>query len=91
MSSTKDATNTAITLAARSVAEISKSKAILAFTSSGTTAQRMSKLRPSVPIIAVTYNIETARWLSMLWGVYPIVIAAPKTGDYNIRNEIVKG
>lgn len=48
------------------VAEISKSKAIIAFTTSGSTALRVSKLRPTVPIIAVTYSAETARWLAMV-------------------------
>ena len=48
------------------VAEISKSKAIIAFTTSGSTALRVSKLRPTVPIIAVTYSMETARWLAMV-------------------------
>jgi pyruvate kinase len=88
--SSKDATNTAITLAARQVADISNSKAILAFTTSGSTALRVSKLRPTVPVIAVTYSIETARWLAMVWGVYPIVIAEPKPEEYNIRDEIMK-
>jgi pyruvate kinase len=88
--SSKDATNTAICLAARQVAETSNSKAILAFTMSGSTALRVSKLRPTVPVIAVTYNIETARWLAMVWGVYPIVIAEPKPEEYNIRDEILK-
>mmetsp|Transcript_33333 Transcript_33333/g.31803 ORF Transcript_33333/g.31803 Transcript_33333/m.31803 type:complete len:583 (+) Transcript_33333:144-1892(+) len=88
--SSKDATNTAITLAARQVADISNSKAILAFTTSGSTALRVSKLRPTVPVIAVTYSIETARMLAMVWGVYPIVIAEPKPEEYNIRDEIMK-
>jgi pyruvate kinase len=57
---------------------------------SGSTALRVSKLRPTVPVIAVTYNIETARWLAMVWGVYPIVIAEPKPEEYNIRDEILK-
>ena len=49
----KDATTTAITMAARTVSDISKSKAIIAFTASGGTVLRVSKLRPKVPIIAI--------------------------------------
>jgi pyruvate kinase len=49
--------NNAITMAARQVAEISKSKAILAFTSSGGTVLRVSRVRPGVPIIAACYEI----------------------------------
>ena len=89
MRSSKDVTSAAISLAARQVADISKSKAIIAFTKGGGTALSISKLRPKVPIIAACYNIETARWLAMAWGVYPIVIAEP-TGVFNLRDEIAK-
>ena len=56
------------------VAEISKSKAIIAFTTAGSTALRVSKLRPTVPIIAVTYSMETARWLAMVSAHLVLVI-----------------
>ena len=86
-----DAINTAITLAARQTADISKSKAIVAFTSSGGTVMRVSKLRPTVPIIAGCYNIKVARQLAIAWGVYPIVLAPHKEGkDFNLRDEIEK-
>jgi pyruvate kinase len=71
------------------VADISKSKAIIAFTTSGGTALSMSKLRPNVPILAACYSQQTARWLAMAWGVYPIVIDKP-VGEFNLRNEIAK-
>ena len=78
-----DATNSAIVMAARQVADISKSKAIVAFTASGSTVMSVARLRPSVPIIAITYSYETARYLSMVWGVYPIVISPPDVFDIN--------
>lgn len=84
----RDATTTAITLAARQVADISKSKVILAFTESGGTAIRMSKVRPNVPIIAACYNIRVARFLALAWGVYPILLSR-QTKEFNIREEIV--
>ena len=50
---------------------------------------RLARLRPNVPILAVTYDIRIARWLSMVWGVYSIVI--PKIeGDFNFSTEIQK-
>jgi pyruvate kinase len=49
------------------------------------------KLRPSVPIIAVTYDIFTARWLAMAWGIYPIVLEKPVAGEvYSLSDEITK-
>lgn len=71
------------------VADISKSKVIVAFTESGGTAVRVAKVRPNVPIIAACYNIKTARQLALVWGVYPLVLG--KTMDeFNLRNEIMK-
>lgn len=88
---TTDAINTAITVAARQVADISNSKAIVAFTSSGGTVMRMAKLRPTVPIIAGCYDIKVARWMALLWGVYPVVLASPAEGKrFNLRDEIEK-
>ncbi|MGB4985097.1 MAG: pyruvate kinase [Erysipelotrichaceae bacterium] len=56
--------NTALTL--------EKVKAIVAFTQGGSTARRISKFRPSVPIIAVTFTQETKHQLAVHWGVYPV-------------------
>lgn len=46
--------------------------AIVAFTQSGATARRISKFRPSVPILAVTFTDEVQRSLQSYWGVIPI-------------------
>jgi pyruvate kinase len=89
MRMSKDATTTAITMAARQVADISNSKCILAFTSSGGTVLRVAKIRPNVPILAACYNIHTARQLALCWGVYPIVIEKPKA-EFNLRDEVEK-
>ncbi|MFA6692518.1 MAG: pyruvate kinase [Acholeplasmataceae bacterium] len=49
---------------------LNKVKLIVAFTETGGTAKRICKFRPSVPIIAVTDNIETCTKLSYYWGVF---------------------
>jgi pyruvate kinase len=71
------------------VASVSNSKAIVVFTTSGNTAINLSKLRPTVPIIAACENIHIARQLALVWGVYPIIIEKPKF-PFNIRDEIEK-
>jgi pyruvate kinase len=43
---------------------------ILVPTSSGKTAKRMSRYRPSVPILATTPDMQVARSLSLSYGVY---------------------
>ncbi len=59
----------AITAAARQVAETINAKAIVTHTSSGATAMRASRERPSVPILAMTPVLSVARRLSLVWGL----------------------
>lgn len=61
----------AIILAARQIARTVDAKAIVSFTVGGTTAQRASKKRPDVPILAISPLPETSRQLALAWGVYP--------------------
>jgi len=48
--------------------------AILALTSSGQSAKKMARYRPSVDIYAVTHDEKTARSLTLTWGVKPIMV-----------------
>jgi pyruvate kinase len=63
----------AIARAARSIAATIDIAAIVAFTQSGYTARLVSKSRPSVPIYALAYTEETARRVSLYWGVTPML------------------
>ena len=63
----------AIAAAARDVAETLDVKAICAWTSSGSTALRIARERPASPILALTPRRETARRLSLVWGVHAVV------------------
>jgi len=55
--------------------------AIVAFTASGSTAGRVSKYRPQVPIIALTPSSTVARRLVLRWGVYPAQIPGVTSVD----------
>lgn len=63
------------------LAYVLKATAIITATQSGVTAQQVARYRPSVPIIAATPLLKTYRELTLIWGVYPIII--PKTDDTN--------
>ena len=67
-----DMTN-AICDAACTTARDIKAKAIIAVTSSGTTARRVSKFRPSEAIVAATPDIKTYHQLALSWGVSPVL------------------
>ncbi len=62
----------AICEAAVTLAERGDAQAIVAITRGGKTARRLSALRPSVPILAVTNRHDMARQLSLHWGVSSI-------------------
>jgi len=74
----------AISLAARQIAETLKLAAIVTYTSSGTTGLRASRERPQVPIIALSPIIQTARRLSVVWGLHCVV-----TGDASDLDDMV--
>lgn len=63
----------AISLAARQIAETLQLSAIVTYTSSGTTGLRAARERPQVPILALSPKIETARRLSVVWGLHCVV------------------
>ncbi|ARU59724.1 pyruvate kinase [Tumebacillus avium] len=71
----------AMSLAVSTIADDLNAKAIVTATSSGHTAKKVSKHRPTTPIIAVTDNVEVARRLMLSWGVYPVVSRTAKTTD----------
>jgi pyruvate kinase len=74
-SHTQPASNTpdAIGWAARSVAGLLDVAALVAYTSSGSSALRMARERPRAPIIGMTPKHETARRLALVWGVNPVL------------------
>jgi pyruvate kinase len=49
-----------------------QARAIIAFTTGGTTALRVSKYRPRHPILAVTPSESVMNRLSLAWGVLPL-------------------
>jgi pyruvate kinase len=63
----------AISLAAREIAETLKLTAIVCYTGSGNTGLRAARERPAVPVIALSPIIETARKLSIVWGLHCVV------------------
>lgn len=69
----------AVTLATVKTAYSSNAKAIFAFTSGGSTARLISRLRPEMPIVAMTPNIKCYNQMALNWGVVPILKGGSKT------------
>jgi len=65
--------SSAVSVAAVKTAYCINAKAIFAFTASGQTARLVSRLRPSMPIIAVTPDKKTYQQLAFNWGIVPVL------------------
>jgi len=61
----------ALVAAARKAAEAQSTACMVVFTTLGGTARRMSRERPLQPVLALTPNPDTARRLSLVWGLEP--------------------
>ncbi len=71
-------TDDAISYAACHVAHQLGAKAVIAYTSSGSTARRVSKYRPRTQILAITPSESTQRQLSLTWGVTALKVNEPR-------------
>lgn len=64
----------AIAAAASQVAETLGARLVVAYTSSGSTAVRVSRQRPVVPILGLTVHQNIARQMMLVWGVHSHVV-----------------
>jgi pyruvate kinase len=62
----------AVAAAAADLAEAIEAPVIVSFTSSGTTAARIARKRPPVPILAITSDMSISRRLCLLWGAHTV-------------------
>lgn len=80
----------AIGHAACTMAKDIKAAALAAITASGYTAQKMSKFRPAQPIFAVTSSQAVYHNMSIVWGVYPIIVEKTETWEPMYENALEK-
>lgn len=71
----------AISAAARSIAETLKVPTIVCYTGSGSTGARLARERPSMPILALTPIVATARRLTLTWGIHSLIVPDAKSLD----------
>ena len=62
----------ALAQACSSIAETVTVSGIVVFTGSGSTARRVARERPSVPMLVLTPSSRTARRMALLWGAHPV-------------------
>jgi pyruvate kinase len=74
----------AIAEAANTMVDTVSAKAIVCFTLSGSTARRVARERPAVPLLVLTPQVKTARRLGLLWGAHAV-----RTRDVDSFEEMV--
>ncbi|WP_306483845.1 pyruvate kinase [Anaerococcus sp.] len=82
-------TTNSIARSTKNIAEELNAKAIISCTASGNTSRVISKFKPKTNIVAATISDRVARQLSIVWGVYPIVIQEATETDELIERAIV--
>lgn len=62
----------ALSHACMTIADTVAIKAVTVFTGSGSTARRVARERPSVPMLVLTPSVNTARRVALLWGAHAV-------------------
>jgi pyruvate kinase len=62
----------ALSESAAQIAQIVSAVAMVCYTSSGSTARRIARERPHVPILVMTASLSVARRLGLQWGVHAV-------------------
>jgi pyruvate kinase len=75
----------AITKAATEVGLTIGAKVLSAFTKSGDSARRMSRLRSPIPILALTPDTATYNQMALTWGVEPLLTPLVTTTDEMVK------
>jgi pyruvate kinase len=67
----------AIAAAAHTIAETVKLSAIICYTATGSTALRIARERPGLPVIGLTPVLATGRRLALVWGMHSVLTSDP--------------
>ncbi|WP_454715108.1 pyruvate kinase [Caulobacter segnis] len=66
-----------LVVAAAGAAKSGSTKCLVAFTTTGATARRLSRERPLQPVLALSPDINAVRRMALCWGIEPRVSAQP--------------
>ena len=75
----------AIAAAAHTVADTLKLAGIICYTATGSTALRVARERPGLPVIGLSPVVATGRKLAMAWGVHCVLTGDPENQAAMVR------
>ncbi|KAB2911626.1 MAG: pyruvate kinase [Hyphomicrobiaceae bacterium] len=75
----------AIAAAAHTVADTLKLAGIICYTATGSTALRVARERPGLPVIGLSPVVATGRKLALVWGVHCVLTSDPENQAAMVR------
>jgi len=75
----------AIAAAADTIADTLKLAGIICYTATGSTALRVARERPGLPVIGLTPVLATARKLALVWGMHCVLTGDPENQAAMVR------
>ena len=75
----------AIAAAAHAIAGTVKLSAVVCYTATGSTALRVARERPALPVLALTPVLATGRKLTMVWGMHCVLTSDPENLSEVVR------
>ena len=75
----------AIAAAAHTVADTLKLAGIICYTATGSTALRVARERPNLPVIGLSPVVATGRKLALVWGVHCVLTGDPENQAAMVR------
>ncbi|MGB0453102.1 MAG: pyruvate kinase, partial [Bacteriovoracaceae bacterium] len=81
--------NASVMVAASMIAEKVEAEFILAVTQSGHSCQKVAAFRPKTPVLGITNNLETARRMTLYWGVKPFHLTDFDEDDYDFQEDVI--
>jgi len=75
----------AIAAAAHTVADTVRLAGIICYTATGSTALRVARERPGLPVIGLSPVVATGRKLAMAWGVHCVLTSDPENQAAMVR------
>jgi pyruvate kinase len=84
----RDTTADAVSLGAVEMACNLQADLIVTFTTSGTTAQQVSRYRPTAPVLAITPSVRAFRQMSVSWGLTPFLSKEIYTTDEMVEKAL---
>lgn len=82
--------NASVMMAASMISEKVDAQKILSVTESGSSCKKIAAFRPIKPVLGITQNIETARKMSIYWGVESYHLLGFDEDNFDFQQDVIE-